>query len=52
MDIKKIKADSNLSIVMSKSIERFKNKIKEEMNSSKKKKDLSENPEERKKRIA
>lgn len=39
MEIKKIKAESNLSIVMSKSVERFKNKIKEDMNSSKKKKD-------------
>jgi hypothetical protein len=50
--MKKIKADSNLSIVMSKSIERFKNKIKDEMNTSKNKKDSLENPEERKKRIS
>ena len=45
VEIKKIKPDSNLSIVMSKSVERFKNKIKEEANLSKKRKDLYEIPE-------
>jgi len=51
IDIKKIKPDSNLSIVMSKSVERFKNKLKEETNPNRKRKSVQETPEERKSRI-
>ncbi len=45
--MKKIRPDCNLAIVMGKSVERFKMKLKEEINGGRKKKAEEETTEER-----